>query len=110
MNYFTIFKDVLLRPSEFFKKGFHENNFSHSLVFSIIFLLITAVIGNFFDTIYIGEYVTIPGSVFIKGLFQLLFISTLFTIGTITSFKLLGGKESYRDTFMIIAYSNAICL
>jgi len=33
MNYFTVFIDVLLKPSEFFRKISRENNFIHALIF-----------------------------------------------------------------------------
>lgn len=108
VNYFTIFKTIVLKPSEFFKKMSHEDNFLHALIFSIIFLLITAVTGYIFDTIYIGNYIMIPGTIFVKGLFQISFISSLFTIGTILSFKLFGGGDNYKDTFIIVAYANAV--
>ncbi|WP_080941463.1 Yip1 family protein [Methanosarcina barkeri] len=108
MNYFTAFMDVLLKPSEFFRKISPENNFIHALIFSIVFLLITTLVGDFFETIYIIEELTIPGTIFFTEMLHLLVINASFTMGNIISFKLLGGEGSYKDTFIIMAYSTAV--
>uniref|UniRef100_Q468I9 Yip1 domain-containing protein n=2 Tax=Methanosarcina barkeri TaxID=2208 RepID=Q468I9_METBF len=108
MNYFTVFMDVLLKPSEFFRKISRENNFIHALIFSIVFLLITTLVGDFFETMYIIEELTIPGTIFFTEMLHLLVINASFTMGNIISFKLLGGEGSYKDTFIIMAYSTVV--
>lgn len=107
MNYFTVFTDVLLKPSEFFKRMPRENNLLHTLIFSIVFLLITALIGDFFETIYISPYLTIPGTIFIKEVFVIFTVYLFVMVGNILSFTLLGAKGRYKDTFIIFAYSTA---
>ncbi|KKH48805.1 hypothetical protein EO95_03150 [Methanosarcina sp. 1.H.T.1A.1] len=107
MNYFTVFTDVLLKPSEFFKKMPREDNLLHSLIFSVMFLLLTVLTGHFFNSIYLNKYFEVPGPVLITEFLQIFLFYIFVSIGFILSFKLLGGKENYRDTFKIIAYSYA---
>ena len=108
MNYFTVFKNVLMKPSEFFKKMPRDDDLTHALFFSFVFLLITVLIGDFFDSIYVGEYIMLPGPVFITELFSIFVVYIFFSIGLIISFNVLGYKENYRNTFKIIAYSTAV--
>jgi hypothetical protein len=108
VNSFTVFTDVLLKPSDFFKKMPLEDNFIHALIFSIVFLLITILLGDFFETIYVSKYFTIPGTTFIKETFVIFTIDIICIGGNILSFELLGAKGKYKDTFLILAYSTAV--
>lgn len=108
MNYFAIFTDVLMRPSEFFKKMPREDNLLHALIFCIVLLLITALTGHFFESSYLMKIIKIPGPIFIAEILHVSTTSLLFIISFILSFKLLGGKDNWLDTFKIIAYSTAV--
>ena len=108
MNYFTVFTDLLLRPSEFFKKMPREDNLFHALIFSIVSLIITALIGHFFGTVYVSRYLAIPGTIFIKETFALFIDHLVFTAGSIVSFALFGARGRYKDSFIILAYSTAV--
>jgi hypothetical protein len=93
VNSFTVFTDVLLKPSDFFKKMPREDNFIHALIFSIVFLLITILLGDFFETIYVSKYFTIPGTTFIKETFVIFTIDIICIGGNILSFELLDGPS-----------------
>jgi hypothetical protein len=81
VNYFTVFTDVLLRPSEFFKKMPHEDNLLHALIFSIVFLFITVLTGHFFETIHLTKTIRIPGPIFVTEILQVSTISLFFILG-----------------------------
>lgn len=85
-----------------------EDNLLHALIFGIVFLSISTLIGDFFGTIYIGTYVPMFRTFFIREAF-VVFVTHLFvTAGNILSFTWIGAEGRYKDTFIILAYSTAI--
>lgn len=102
-GYLTIFKEVLLQPSEFFKKMPRDEDYFDPLIFAGICIGIPVFIlsineMNYFVSIYTG---------FVFGLISRLFLNSAILH---ILWKVVGGTASFKNTFQIFAYSSAIDL
>lgn len=102
MDYLIIFKEILLQPSEFFKKMPKDENYFDPLIFAGICIGIPVFVldpdPGFFTAKYTG---------FVLGLLSRLFVSSAILH---ILWKAMGGTASFKNTFQIVAYSNALVL
>ncbi len=105
MSFADVFKDILLRPSSFFKRISTEKDFFNAVVFALICSLIPG-------TILMREHITWGAfPVFFSG-FMFVFIMRLFIDSAVLHglFKMVGGEAIYQKSLQILSYSYAAYL
>ncbi|MGA9189995.1 MAG: YIP1 family protein [Methanosarcina sp.] len=105
MGFANIFKEILLQPSDFFKRVSSEKNFSDPGIFALICSLIPG-------TILMREKVTWGALPFFFAGFLFVFITRLFIDSAILHglFKMFGGEAVYQKSLQILSYSYAAYL
>lgn len=99
MEYITVFKELLLQPSEFFTKMPRNENYFDPLIFAGICSIpgfILYVDKSYFVASYTG---------YLIGLIMRLFTNSLILH---ILWKVVGGTASFKNTFQIYAYSNVL--
>jgi len=126
MNYIETCKEVILRPSDFYRKMPITGGYSEPVIFAVISLIISLLLnaivsyGMFIFGIHssILTFGSIPFSKFDFSVF--LYVIELFFIGVTVIFilplilnflyKILGGTGSYEGTMRFMCYGYAINL
>jgi hypothetical protein len=102
MSFANVFKEILLRPSAFFKRVSTEKDFFDAVVFALICSLIPG-------TILMRERITWGTLPFFFAVFLFVFIMRLFIDSAVLHglFKLCGGEAIYQKSLQILSYSYA---
>jgi hypothetical protein len=105
MNFANIFKEILLRPSAFFKQVSTEMDFFDAVVFALICSLIPG-------TIIMRGHITWGAFPFFVSVFLFVFIMRLFIDSAVLHglFKIFGGEAVYQKSLQILSYSYAAYL
>lgn len=105
MNFVNVFKEILLRPSAFFKRVSTEMDFFDAVVFALICSLIPG-------TILIRGHITLEAFPFFFSVFLFVFIMRLFIDSAVLHglFKIFGGGAIYQKSLQILSYSYAAYL
>lgn len=105
MNFVNVFKEILLRPSAFFKRVSTEMDFFDAVVFALICSLIPG-------TILMRGHITLEAFPFFFSVFLFVFIMRLFIDSAVLHglFKIFGGGAIYQKSLQILSYSYAAYL
>ncbi len=129
MDYINAWKEVILRPSDFYRSMPKTGGYADPLTFAaisfIIYGLLTALLagvfgrGMYMGGMYGGTYGGMYGNVGEFGLFAILMTLIITPIAGIISlfieaailyiiYKILGGEGSYEGTVRFVSYATAV--
>ncbi len=122
MDYIETWKEVIQRPSNFYRKMPVTGGYAEPLTFAAISYLIYGLLSALFNREMIGDMYGYGIGSGGPGLFNSLIIAITFPITGIISvlvggaailyiiYKVLGGKGSYEGTVRFICYATAVML
>ena len=118
MDYFKTWKEVMLRPSDFYREMPTSGGYSEPLTFAAISYIISGLLTVIFIRgLHIGDMYGVDSSEFsfsmlltavimtpISGIIYLFIVGAIFYI----TYKVLGGTGSYEGTVRFMSYASAI--